>query len=231
LDLLTLIYLHSSGLQVIQHYRYSPQFQFTVAHALGLSVFTSRILATDLSQSRCHFNSHITSSWHSLILFLQFSAAASSEDLTQFSSDYRSVFLLLLNSQFQFSNLISLAEQSRAEQRSSLLPATSRHSHSWHRAPLGPMRYICSMSRLLFFFFFRCSSFDKKEGVGLFYNWCSLTAPFSTRGRIKVGDIYILYIIHKTQTDSKFYYIQGHLSMQDSAAACASTCLHLRNGS
>jgi hypothetical protein len=31
------------------------------------------------------------------------------------------------------------------------------------------------------------------------------------------------------QTDS--YYIQGHLSMQDSAAAYASTYLNLRNGS
>jgi hypothetical protein len=29
-------------------------FQFTVTHALGFSVFTSRILATDLSQSRCN---------------------------------------------------------------------------------------------------------------------------------------------------------------------------------
>jgi hypothetical protein len=33
-----------------------------------------------------------------------------------------------------------------------------------------PLPYICSMSRLLFFFsFFRCSSFDKKGGVGLFF--------------------------------------------------------------
>jgi hypothetical protein len=28
---------------------------------------------------------------------------------------------------------------SRAKQSSSLLPATSQHGHSWHRAPLGPM--------------------------------------------------------------------------------------------
>jgi hypothetical protein len=40
---------HSSGLQVIQSYRYSTHFRFTVPHALGFSVFTSRILATDLS--------------------------------------------------------------------------------------------------------------------------------------------------------------------------------------
>jgi hypothetical protein len=47
-------------------------FQFTVARALGFSIFTSRILATDLSQSHWHFNSHTKSSWHSLIPFLSF---------------------------------------------------------------------------------------------------------------------------------------------------------------
>jgi hypothetical protein len=31
------------------------------------------------------------------------------------------------------------AEQSRAEQSVSLLPAISRHGHSWHRAPVGPV--------------------------------------------------------------------------------------------
>jgi hypothetical protein len=44
--------------------------QFIVAHALGFSVFTSRILATDLSQSHRHFNSHMTSCFHCLIPFL-----------------------------------------------------------------------------------------------------------------------------------------------------------------
>jgi hypothetical protein len=47
-------------------------FHFTVAHALGFSVFTSRILVTDLSQSHCNFNSHMKSSWHILIPFLPF---------------------------------------------------------------------------------------------------------------------------------------------------------------
>jgi hypothetical protein len=32
--------------------------EFTVAHALEFSVFISRILATDLSQSHCHLKSH-----------------------------------------------------------------------------------------------------------------------------------------------------------------------------
>jgi hypothetical protein len=47
-------------------------FQFTAAHALGFSVLTSRILATDLSQSHCNFHSHMKSSLHSLITFLSF---------------------------------------------------------------------------------------------------------------------------------------------------------------
>jgi hypothetical protein len=70
--------LHTQlGLQAVQRYRYSTHFQFTVTHALGFSVFTSRILATDLSQSPCHFKSHMKSS-HSLIPFLppQFNSSA-----------------------------------------------------------------------------------------------------------------------------------------------------------
>jgi hypothetical protein len=86
----------------------STNFQFTVAHALGsqssLVVSWQRIY-----QSHWHFNSHMTSFWHSLIPSLPFPAAANSEDSTQFSSHYSSVFLQLLNSQFQFSNLISVA--------------------------------------------------------------------------------------------------------------------------
>jgi hypothetical protein len=47
-------------------------FQFTATHALGFSVFTSRILATDFSQSHWHFKSHMETSFHSLIHFLSF---------------------------------------------------------------------------------------------------------------------------------------------------------------
>jgi hypothetical protein len=123
---------------------------------------------------------------------------------------------------------VSRAEQSRAvtycwQPASTVTPGIEPRWDPWP--------YICSVSRLLFFFSFCCSSFDKKGRVGLFYNWCSLTTPYSTQGHIKVRDIYILYIIHKTQTDTKFYYIQGHLSVQDSASAYASTYLNLRNGS
>jgi hypothetical protein len=54
----------------LQRYRYSTHFQFT--HALGFSVFTCRILATDLAQSHLHFNSHRKCSWHSIIAVLPF---------------------------------------------------------------------------------------------------------------------------------------------------------------
>jgi hypothetical protein len=46
--------------------------QFTVTHALGFSVLTSRNLVTDLSQSHCTFQSHMKSSLYSLITFLSF---------------------------------------------------------------------------------------------------------------------------------------------------------------
>jgi hypothetical protein len=55
------LYIHNSGLHT---------FQLTFTHALRFSVFTSRILATDLSQSHCHFKTHMKSSWHSIIPFL-----------------------------------------------------------------------------------------------------------------------------------------------------------------
>jgi hypothetical protein len=64
------LYIHNTGLQLKQRNLYSTRFQFTVSHALGFSVFTSRILAMDLSQSHCHFKPHVKSSSHSLVPFL-----------------------------------------------------------------------------------------------------------------------------------------------------------------
>jgi hypothetical protein len=46
--------------------------QFTVTHALGFSVLTNRLLATDLQKSHGHFKSHMKSSFHSLLPFLSF---------------------------------------------------------------------------------------------------------------------------------------------------------------
>jgi hypothetical protein len=91
-----------------------------------------------------------------------------------------------------------------AEQSSSLLPATSQHGHSWHRTPLGPMAiYLFSVKTFVFFPSFVVPPLIKGRGWAFFYNWCSLTTPYSTRGHIKVGDIYILYIIHKTESASE----------------------------
>jgi hypothetical protein len=47
-------------------------FEFTVTHALGFSVFTSRILATDWSQSHSNFKSHMKFPLHSLRHFFPF---------------------------------------------------------------------------------------------------------------------------------------------------------------
>jgi hypothetical protein len=120
------------GYRQLQRSCYSTHFQFTVIYAPESSVFSSRILATDLSQSHCHFNTHMTSSWHSLIIFLSFPAAANTEDSTQFSFDCCSVLLQLLNSPIPFSNLISLS------QSQSQIPTDGQSvSKSWCRAPCG----------------------------------------------------------------------------------------------
>jgi hypothetical protein len=61
--------IHNSGLQANSAIADVHTLQFTIAHALGLAVFTIRILATDLSQSDCNFKSHMESSFHRLIPF------------------------------------------------------------------------------------------------------------------------------------------------------------------
>jgi hypothetical protein len=70
-DLIYWHLIHSTG----NYRQYSAitdlhNLQFTVTHALGFSVFTSHILATDLQQSHCHFKSHMKTSLHSLTPFL-----------------------------------------------------------------------------------------------------------------------------------------------------------------
>jgi hypothetical protein len=61
---------------ILYYWQYSAiadlqNLQFTVTQALGFSVFTSRILATDL-KSHCHFKSHMKYSFHSPIHSLPF---------------------------------------------------------------------------------------------------------------------------------------------------------------
>jgi hypothetical protein len=67
------LFIHNSGLQVITALSLIYILQFTVTYALGFSAFTSRILATDLSQSYYHLKSHMKYYFHSLILFLPLS--------------------------------------------------------------------------------------------------------------------------------------------------------------
>jgi hypothetical protein len=74
-----------------------------------------------------------------------------------------------------------LPEESSRSGSRSLLPATSRYAHSWHRAPLGPMAiYLFNVKTLVFCFFLSLIVLINKGGGGLFYiDWCSLTTPYS----------------------------------------------------
>jgi hypothetical protein len=65
-------YIHTiRNYRQLQRYRWSTHFTVhRCTHAPGFSVFTSRILTTDLSQSHYHFKSYIKSSLHRLIPFL-----------------------------------------------------------------------------------------------------------------------------------------------------------------
>jgi hypothetical protein len=66
----------NTALSVIYTLYSSPFYTHTHTHThkthntLGFSAFSSRILATDLSQSQCNFKSHMKSSFHSLSPFL-----------------------------------------------------------------------------------------------------------------------------------------------------------------
>jgi hypothetical protein len=73
LDVLHLIHSHNSGLQAITVLSlfYTLGSSPLRTYTLAFSVFTSHILTVDLSQSHCHFNSHMKS-WHSLIHFLPY---------------------------------------------------------------------------------------------------------------------------------------------------------------
>jgi hypothetical protein len=74
-----------SGEQVIQRHRYSTHFPVHRYTRTRLSVFTSRILATDLSQSHSNFITHevFLSQSNS---FLANAAVANSEDSTRLLS-------------------------------------------------------------------------------------------------------------------------------------------------
>jgi hypothetical protein len=76
-------------------------------------------------------------------------------------------------------NSLTISNWLFAEQSRSLLPTTSQHGPSWHRAPLGPMAiYLFNVKTFLSFV---VPPSIKREGLDFFYNWCSLTTPFPTR--------------------------------------------------
>jgi hypothetical protein len=131
LDLLTLIHLQRSGLQAIVvlslFYTLSVH---CCTHTLGFSVFTGHILAMDLSQL---WSLQLT---HYVFLAQFNSFLTNSKDSTEFSSQYCSVLLQLLNCQFQFS-LISLA-QSQSE--SYVMTDGQSASLSWCQAPIWGLR-------------------------------------------------------------------------------------------
>jgi hypothetical protein len=73
LDILHLIHSHNTELQALQRYRYSTHFAVNrCTRTRVLTVFNSRILATNLKQSHCRLKSHMKSSCHSLIYSCRF---------------------------------------------------------------------------------------------------------------------------------------------------------------
>jgi hypothetical protein len=77
------------------------------------------------------------------------------------------------------------------------------------------------MSRLLFFFSFVVPPLIKREGLRFFITGVPLLHLIPPE----------VNTFSQNTNYSKFYCIQGHLSMQDSGAAYASAYLNLRNAS
>jgi hypothetical protein len=91
---------------------------------------------------------------------------------------------------------------SRAKKSSSILPATSQHGQSWHRAPLAHMAiYLFNIKTFVFFFFpsFVVPPLIKRDGLDIFYNWCSLTTPYSLHS---AGLGFSLYNLQADQTEN-----------------------------
>jgi hypothetical protein len=128
--------------------------QFTVIHALGFSAFTSRILATDISQPPCNFKSHVKSSCHILITFLPFLQLLSTALV------YSSTLLLLL--------LLLSKSKSHYDWRSVSQSVSQSVSKSWCRAPSRTHDQIFSCYYLTVTVLFLWGALSD-EGTGLLY--------------------------------------------------------------
>jgi hypothetical protein len=109
-------------------------FQFTVAHALGFSAITSRIQATDLSQSHWNFKPHVKSSLHSHFLQLPIPKTRPNSLPT----------MVLYSYSFWTPNSKSLI--SLAESESYVTTDGQPASLSWNKAPIWGLRpdiYYC----------------------------------------------------------------------------------------
>jgi hypothetical protein len=63
----------------------------------------------------------------------------------------------------------------------SLQPAISRHGHSWHRAPMGPMAIdLFNVKTSAFFSPSLLLPLVKGGGWSFYIDWCSPTTPYST---------------------------------------------------
>jgi hypothetical protein len=86
--------------------------------------------------------------------------------------------------------------QSRAEQSRSLLPAISRHGHSWHRALVGPVAiYLLLAWQLRFFFFFWGALSDERTGLTFIYICCWPLPAQSFFGPSPLGLATIFYCL------------------------------------
>jgi hypothetical protein len=148
LHLLHLIHSQSSRLHIIQLYRYSTHFavhRYTRTRVL----FTSRILATDLSQSHCHFKTYMSFSLHHLLISCHYSATANSEHPTQFNSSAPKLIFRQAGVSKLDSSLESITMLSHQVQVQVILRLTVSQS-----VCLGVKPRLGAMDRFLYLFFF-----------------------------------------------------------------------------